>query len=207
MRIHILECLFHVNEIYLSHVISLVEGKKGPGMMQDGALLNKIKNIKKSELQEISNPFPKVSVTGLAAIHLKSKIEWFFEQKGKISSETENFRSDQLCLLVLACSTFMTIPNNLTNLLSYKKEAISHSRWITTANGYLRLLLFKSEQLSKEDKKKLTRIVSYLVSVYVPSLIITHLKPEAYDGPFLTLFQRDLLLAFNKIDEEMVTLV
>ena len=39
--VHTLECLFHVNEIYLTHVISMVDGrKKGPGMMEDGSLLN-----------------------------------------------------------------------------------------------------------------------------------------------------------------------
>ena len=46
--IHTLECLFHVNEIYFTHVVSLVEGrKKGPGTMQEGALFNKIKSIPK----------------------------------------------------------------------------------------------------------------------------------------------------------------
>ena len=48
--IHTLKCLFHVNEIYFTHVMSLVEGrKKGPGMMQEGALFNKIKSIPKPE--------------------------------------------------------------------------------------------------------------------------------------------------------------
>ena len=33
--IHTLECLFHVNEIYFTHVICKIEGKKkGPGSMQ-----------------------------------------------------------------------------------------------------------------------------------------------------------------------------
>ena len=42
--IHTLECLFHVNEIYFPHVVSLVEGrKKGPGMMQEGALFKRSK--------------------------------------------------------------------------------------------------------------------------------------------------------------------
>ena len=32
--IHELECLFHVNEVYLTHAITAVEGKKkGPGAM------------------------------------------------------------------------------------------------------------------------------------------------------------------------------
>ena len=35
-----LECLIHVNEIYLTHVIAEIEGKKkGPGAVQEGALM------------------------------------------------------------------------------------------------------------------------------------------------------------------------
>ena len=37
---------FHVNEIYFSHVKTAIDGKtKGPGAMQDGALLNNTKTI------------------------------------------------------------------------------------------------------------------------------------------------------------------
>ena len=33
-EIHVLECIFHVNVIYFSHVILTIEGKtKGPGAM------------------------------------------------------------------------------------------------------------------------------------------------------------------------------
>ena len=52
--IHVLECMFHVNEIYFSHVISTIEGKtKGPGAMQDGALFNCIKSINKTDINII----------------------------------------------------------------------------------------------------------------------------------------------------------
>ena len=40
--IHFLECMFHINGIYLSHVIDEVEGKsEGPNALEEGALLNK----------------------------------------------------------------------------------------------------------------------------------------------------------------------
>ena len=51
---------------------------------------------------------------------------------------------------------------------------------------------------------KLTQIVSYVVSVYVPSFTMIHFKPKACDGLFLTLFQRDLVLAYQRIDEQVV---
>ena len=40
--IHSLECMFHINEIYLSHVIDEDESKsKGPNALEEAALLNK----------------------------------------------------------------------------------------------------------------------------------------------------------------------
>ena len=54
---------------------------------------------------------------------------------------------------------------------------------------------------------KLTQIVSYVVSVYVPSFTMIHFKPKACDGPFLNLFQRDLILAYQKSDEQMANMV
>ena len=208
--IHTLECLFHINEIYFTHVVSLVEGrKKGPGMMQEEALFNKIKSIPKPEptTENVRENLSTVSITGIALLHLKSKVKWFAEQKRGGLEQKDNFRTDQMCMLVLACSTFMDVPAALKSFLLYKQETFCHSRWITTASGYLRLHLFNSDKLSDEEKIKSTKLISYIVSVYVPSFIMIHLKPKASDGPFLTLFQRDLLFAYRKIDEEVADVV
>ena len=52
--IHSLECLFHVNELYLTHAISTIEGKtKGPGAMEDGALMNLFNAIQKPDLMQM----------------------------------------------------------------------------------------------------------------------------------------------------------
>ena len=51
---------------------------------------------------------------------------------------------------------------------------------------------------------KVQRIVSYVINVYVASFLIIHLKPEAPEGRYLTLFQRDLLVAFRDIDLAIV---
>ena len=135
--IHTLECLFHVNEIYFTHVVSLVEGrKKGPGMMQEGALINKIKSIPKPEptTEIVRENLSKVSIiTGIALFHLKSKVEWFAEEKRGRLEQKDNFRTDQMCMLALACSIFMDVPAALKSLLLYKQETLCHFRWITTA--------------------------------------------------------------------------
>ena len=61
----------------------------------------------------------KISVTGIASLHLKSKIEWLAEQKSSGSKSNDGFRIDQLCLLALACYTFMDVPNSWKPLLMY----------------------------------------------------------------------------------------
>ena len=37
--------------------------------------------------------------------------------------------------------------------------------------------------------------------------MMTHLKPHACEGPFVTLFQRDLLLAFEAVDSDVCKVV
>ena len=107
-------------------------------------------------------------------------------------------------LLALACYTFMDVPNSLKPLLMYKQETVCHSRWITMTSGYFRWFLFHSDKLCVEG---MTQIVSYVVSVYVPSFTMIHFKPNACDGSFLTLFQRDLVSAYQKIDEQVADMV
>ena len=81
--IHELECLFHVNEVYLTHAITAVEGKKkGPGAMQDGAILNKIKNIEKPNIDDLDpNQSFQVPVTKMASVHVTAKLDWFSQKK------------------------------------------------------------------------------------------------------------------------------
>ena len=43
----------------------------------------------------------------------------------------------------------------------------------------------------------------YIVSVYVPSFLLIHLKPSAVEGPGITLFQRNLLFTFREINLEL----
>ena len=146
-------------------------------------------------------------ITLIAKLHLQKKLCWFSEQKSMRNSADARFRSDQMCLLVLSCQLFMDIPVNLKSLLWHKQEEISHSRWLTTVNGYLRMLLFHSSYLTTVEMTKLSRLVSYIVSVYLPSFLITHLKPHACESPFVTLFLRDLLLAFEAVDSDICKVV
>ena len=206
--IHTLECLFHVNEIYLSHVIQSLEGiTKGPSSLEGDALMNLIHNIGKPNMKDLlSRQRLDIRTTQIASLHIKSKVEWFSQLKSDHKTD-DKFRSDQMVMLTLASYLIMDVPENLINFLAYRQESISRSRWITTANGYLRLLLFYYDKLNRHQQTTLKRLVSYIVSVYVPSFIMMHLKPQAAEGPQLTLFQRDLLNSYQEIDREIADVV
>ena len=53
------------------------------------------------------------------------------------------------------------------------------------------------------DQSILDKVYS-VMTVYVPSFLLIHLKPSAAEGPRITLFQRDLLLAYREIDSEQM---
>ena len=101
-----------------------------------------------------------------------------------------------------ACRSEISFAVQARNLVSLQMD-----NQLTTASGYLRLYLFNSDKLTDEEKIKLTKLISYIVSVYVPSFIMIHLKPKACDGPFLTLFQRDLLFAYREINGKVADVV
>ena len=177
-NIHSLECLFRVNEIYLTHVIAKIEGKKkGPGAMQEGALMKYFTHIQKPDMSRIVDLEKlAVSITRMASLHLRKKMEWFSNKKEKRNND-HSFRTDHLCLLALSSYLLMDVPENLKPLFTYKQVATFHARWITTASGYLRLLMFDVCQLDDAQKSKLIGLISYIVSVHVPSFLLIHLQP------------------------------
>ena len=100
--VHTLECLFHVNEIYFTHAKIFLEGKvKGPNAYEDGALMQRINKMPKCEPENLKiRQACEVSITAIAANHIKAKILWLSEHK-KLAKDF-SFRSDHTCLLALA---------------------------------------------------------------------------------------------------------
>ena len=91
--IHTFECLLHINELYLTHLIKFKEGdSKAPNKMQDDAIYNLIEeldpeDLSRENLADINNNVEKVEVGDMAvsvldhAINLAST--WKRERKGK----------------------------------------------------------------------------------------------------------------------------
>ena len=108
---------------------------------------------------------------------LEAKLNDFLKKECS-AFKNNSFRSDQMSLLALSCHIFMNVPDNLKNFLLYKQEQISHPRWVTMANGYLRLLLFDIIPFSHDEPLKLSRIAFFVVSVNASLLIMNHFKAE-----------------------------
>ena len=153
--------MLHVNEIYFSHVISTIEGKTK--VQEQCTTVPCLTALKASTNPTLTTFFLvksiPVPIANIASLQLKAKVEWFSEQKAK-GFQDGSFRNDYLCLLVLASYLAMDVPDNLKYLLQYKQE-ISHSRWITTASGYLRLLIFGLGNLGVDQKKIVQNFLVY----------------------------------------------
>ena len=67
----------------------------------------------------------------------------------------------------------------------------------------MRLLLFGND-MTDVQKTNLLRIVSYIVSVYVPMFLRIHLNPRVPEGLTNMMFLRDLLLDYCEKDEILV---
>ena len=174
--IHVLECMLHVNQIYFSHVILTIEGKtKVKEQCTTVPCLTALKALTNPTLTTFflvkSIPVP---ITNIASLQLKANVEWFSEQKAK-GFQDGSFRNDYLRLLVLASYLVMDVPDNLKYLLEYTQEKISHFRWITTASGYLRLLIFGLGNFGVDPQKKIVQ--NFLV-------YYTRLRAIFYAYPF-----------------------
>ena len=123
-----------------------IEGeKKRPATIQKGALMEHFADIQKPDMETIVDREKlAVPITNMASLHLRKKAEWLSERK-KINAH--QFRKDHMCLLALSCNLLMELPKNVKPLLTDEQEAICHARWLTTASGYLRLLIFNACRL------------------------------------------------------------
>ena len=78
-------------------------------------------------------------------------------------------------------------------MLSIRK--ISHARWLTTANWFLRLWVSKHIFKGKEYKN-LEMIVEFIITVYYPMWFDAKIKHHVTNGPHLVLKQVKLINTF-----------
>ena len=190
----VLECLYHTNELYLKEVIKAFDGDTAsPETLEEGAVFNLIHKIKKFDLKEANLKNCSIKPSEKSSQILSNFLEYAASQK----SSKKSIRDDQAVLLVLSCRTFCQIPMKLKKYLYYQQESIHHARWMTVANGYLRILNFNLFNLDEDQTESLLNICQFVLDVYVPLFCSIYLNPSVVEGPHLTLLTRDLMKASN----------
>ena len=173
--------------------------------MQAGSLYNLIESIEPTELKRdnLKNSGFIIRVCDSARKVLDSGLKLASEWKtDKVSSL---FHGYNLSLLVLACKTYRSIPNNLEQYLFYRQETMSQARWMTTASGYLRILHFNIVPLDETQIATLLNIVGYLVNVYVLTFVQINLHPSVASAPEIVLLTRDLMKDYG-VPEKVKTI-
>ena len=201
-----LECLFHVNELLLHKVMTFYDGvSSSPNSLRADAVFNLIGKINQADLSpERLLDFSQCNIKPIeSAQHFLSNL--LDRLVANDISDKATVRDDQATMLVLACSTFRSIPpassskSNYYKYIYYKQETLSHARWITTCNGYLRIKLFNLFDLSQPQKLALDNIVQFILDVYAPAFCNIFQHPSAVSGPKIVLDIRNMMKASGEV--------
>jgi len=189
-----LECMFHCIELMLGDIINAYEGDtKSPETLDGDAVFNNIKKLSKRDL--VSAKIKSHEEITIKPSEMSQKLLSAYLDNSSSDHTKKSIRDDQACLLTLACATYRTVPEKWRKYLFYDQEIVHHARWMTKANGYLRILLFSPFNLTSDQQNVLHNVCKYVIDVYAPMFISIFTHPSVVDGPYLTLLNRDLMHA------------
>ena len=200
---HVFECLLHINELFLNHLIKVYEGdSKAPNKMEKGSVYNLIDSIDPEDLKpnKLKRDMQCISVNEQAKKILDHGLSLASVWKEEKTQSV--LRGDHLRLLTLTCNIYRPLPENLQQYVFHRQETLSQARWCTTASGYLRVYSFDLFQLTKDQTSNLIKIIDFIVNVYVPSFVQINLHPSVPSGPENVLVIRDLMKA-NVVPEKV----
>ena len=83
----------------------------------------------------------------------------------------------------------------MAKYLYFAQKTTGHAKWLTTANGYLRIKLFHVGKLEANLRAVLNNIVQFVVDVYAPSFFQIYLHSSAVQGPSVVLKMRNFMKA------------
>ena len=147
----VLECLYHSIELYLENIITAFDGQtKAPDKLTEKSVFNHIAEIKKADLTVSNLQQCNVKPSTLAQSVIKKCLDILLLNLS--SNNQQSMRDDQACLLALVCFTFMDVPQAIHKYLFRRQETLHHSRWMTKANRYLRILNFHLFELTSSQK-------------------------------------------------------
>jgi len=151
--VHRVICLLHFNELPLRHLVETLDGKTtGP--------------------ESFCGPLGKqlASCQSLPVVAFK-RIECHIPQVDpEILSKDQRYLHD---IAVAIAAGYCSL-----DLANRDPGPISHSRWLTTANRFLRLYVS-----SETPTENLSNIVTYIMTVYVPLWFEIKTRPSITEGP------------------------
>ena len=83
----------------------------------------------------------------------------------------------------------------------------ANPRWVTTANGYLRLPIFDVSLFDDGERAKPVKVDSYIISMCMTLFLLINLQPTTTECPGISFFQRNLLLPYREIDSKLANRV
>ena len=171
-------CFLHTNELPLRHLIIVLDGPTNSDNTFSGILGRALQNVEDSEY----NPTFKSIELGPGLPDLSQEV-------------IDDLSTDQQYgYNMVQCIRDGKVPQQIL-LLAIGK--ISHARWLTTANRFLRLWVSKHNFKGK-DLKNLEMIVEFIVAVYYPMWFEAKIKHHLSNGPSLVLKQMNLINHYTK---------
>lgn len=97
--VHLFECLFHVNELYLKHVITFIDGPStATDRMAKGSAYNEIHNIGKPSVENMMRPSDiqhlGLTVSPLGKQHIRNKLINCAELRVEMGSSKSSFSTN-----------------------------------------------------------------------------------------------------------------
>ena len=179
-------CFLHTNELPLRHLIILLDGPTSSDNTFSGPLGKTLQNVENLEY----NPKFNAIVLGHGLPDLSQDV-------------IDDLSTDQQYGYNMVQSIRSgAVPRHIF-LLAIGK--ISHARWLTTANRFLRLWVSK-HSIKGQNLKNLQTIVEFIIAVYYPMWFDAKINHHLTNGPHLVLKQINMINSFTKPATKQIVL-
>lgn len=177
-------CWLHLNELPLRHLITALDGQTSSDRTFTGPLGKLLPHVTKLPVRE---RFDAIPVNG--------------ELVALSPDVVKDLSTDQMYgyRMVEAISSGQ-LPTDLAHL---GIGPIVHSRWLTTANRFLRLYVSECTLTAKEESS-LKHIVTFIVQVYYPCWFLAKVKHSWLEGPRHLLTQLRLIRQQPEVVQDAV---
>ena len=169
-------CALHTNELPLRHLVKQVDGGTASGSSWSGPLGQMLSRVNDLPINSKFQP-----------IHVSAEAQLISLSDDVVQDLSADQRYGYRMVVAI---TNGDLP---TDLAVMKTGPLCHSRWLTTANRFMRLYVSEHGLSDPDDLDHLDRIGAFIVGVYYPCWFQIKCKHNWLDGPRHVLRQLQLL--------------